>query len=138
MSVCVIACQRADTGFGNPAGAATIASPAIVYAAPSEALKAGHHRPSCGMPLAQPQSVRGTRLHGVAVQKLTSHDPQSEREQMHLLSNSGCITSLFPVAASDPPVTSRCSCGSPAVMWECEYFCSTTGDLCSKCSRAVA
>ena len=28
MSVCVIACQRVDTGLASPAGAVTIASPA--------------------------------------------------------------------------------------------------------------
>ena len=72
------------------------------------------------------------------MQQLASHDPQSEREQVRLLSNSGCVASLFPLAESDLPATLRCSCGSPVVMWECEYFCSTTGDFCSTCSRAVA
>ena len=37
------------------------------------------------------------------MQKLTGHDPQSAREQVRLLSNSGCVASLFPVAESDPP-----------------------------------
>ena len=72
------------------------------------------------------------------MQKLTSHAIQSEREQVGLLSDLGCVAGLFPVAESDPPATLRCSCGSPVVVWECEYFCSTTGDLCSKCSRAIA
>ena len=72
------------------------------------------------------------------MQKLTSHDPRSEREQVRLLASSGCVAGLFPVAESDLPATLRCSCGSPVVIWECEYFCCTTGDLCNKCSRAVA
>jgi hypothetical protein len=28
----------------------------------------------------------------------------------------------------------RCACSAPAVMWECEYFCSLTGALCSDCT----
>ena len=72
------------------------------------------------------------------MQKLTSHDPGSEREQMPLMANSGGVASLFLVPERNLPATVRCSCGSPVVIWECEYFCCTTGDLCSKCSRAVA
>jgi len=72
------------------------------------------------------------------MQKLTRHDLQSAREQVPLLSISGYVASLFPATESDPPAPLRCSCGSPVVIWECEYFCSATGDLCSKCSRALA
>lgn len=28
----------------------------------------------------------------------------------------------------------RCKCSAPAVMWECEYFCSLTGSLCNNCT----
>src|ERR1700684_182079 len=28
----------------------------------------------------------------------------------------------------------RCACLAPAVMWECEYFCSLTGSLCNNCT----
>ena len=72
------------------------------------------------------------------MQKLTSNAMQSEPDQVGVLSDLGWVASLFPVAESDPPAALRCSCGSPVVMWECEYFCGTTGDRCSKCSRAVA
>ena len=137
MSVCVIACHRVDTGLGNPAGAATIASPAIGYMPLSMLLTSGPPSSLMWHAACNPK-VRGIRLHGVGVQKLTSHAMQSEREQVGLLLDLGCGASLFPVAESDPPAALRCSCGSPVVMWECEYFCSTTANLCSNCSRAVA
>lgn len=30
------------------------------------------------------------------------------------------------------PGETRCTCSAPAVMWECEYFCSVTGALCNR------
>src|SRR5271157_3574361 len=125
MSACVIACQRVDTGLGSPAGAVTVASPSIVHMAPSEVLTCWPLSSLMWHAACKTQSVRGTCLHGVTVQKLTVHDPQSEREQVRLLANSGDVASLFPVAESDPPAALRCSCGSPIVIWECEYLCST-------------
>ena len=32
----------------------------------------------------------------------------------------------------------RCKCSAPAVMWECEYFCSLTGSLCNNCIGRAA
>ncbi len=31
----------------------------------------------------------------------------------------------------------RCTCSSPTVMWEGEYFCAVTGDLSNRCSLAM-
>jgi hypothetical protein len=30
-----------------------------------------------------------------------------------------------------------CRYSAPAVMWECEYFCASTGALCSKCPGSI-
>lgn len=42
----------------------------------------------------------------------------------------------LPKPEREVPAEAGCACFSPAVMWECEYFCISTGDLCSKCSCA--
>lgn len=135
VSVWVMACQRVDTGLGSPARGAAIAFPAVIYMAPSEALTG--QAPSSWMWHGACRTRKRTRnsFNGAAVQKLTIHDPQSQRGQVGLLLNSGCVAGPFPVMENDPPTELRCSCSSPAVMWECEYFCSMTGDLCSKCCR---
>jgi len=31
----------------------------------------------------------------------------------------------------------HCACLAPAFMWECEYFCSSSGLLCSKCPNVT-